>query len=51
LALIRAGLCLGLWYDREHIACAHVESAIAEHPNVVVVGHPDEEFGEALAAG
>ncbi len=37
----------------ENISCAHVESAIGEHADVLevaVVGYPDEEFGEALAA-
>lgn len=37
----------------ENIACAHVEAAIAAHPDVLeiaVVGYPDAEYGEALAA-
>ena len=37
----------------ENISCAHVETAILAHNEVLeaaVIGYPDEEFGEALAA-
>lgn len=37
----------------ENISCQHVEAALASHADVLevaVVGYPDEEFGEALAA-
>ena len=37
----------------ENIACPHVEAAIMAHPDVLevaVVGYPDDEFGEAVAA-
>ena len=37
----------------ENISCPHVEFALLAHPDVLevaVVGYPDEEFGEALAA-
>jgi acyl-CoA synthetase (AMP-forming)/AMP-acid ligase II len=37
----------------ENIACAHVENAIASHPDVLevaVTGYPDRDLGEAVAA-
>ena len=38
---------------RGHLGCGSVENALAEHPDVVdnaVVGIPDEQFGQRLAA-